>query len=77
MQNVYYKNYFSGKPSYSVTKTMKFITTFDKKCSKLLYIHAIQAKFRLGMFLYIGMFLIPVYTYLILGVLVMPLTCRL
>ena len=28
---LYYKNYFSGKPSYSVTKTMKFITTFDKK----------------------------------------------
>ena len=25
----------------------------------------------------LGMFLIPVYTYLILGVLVMPLTCRL
>ena len=23
--------YFSGKPSYSVTKSMKFITTFDKK----------------------------------------------
>ena len=26
---------------------------------------------------WLGMFLIPVYTYLILGVLVMPITCRL
>ena len=42
MQNVdYYKNNFGGKPSYiySVTKTMKFITTFDKK-NLLATIHA-------------------------------------
>ena len=31
------KNNFSGKPSYSVTKTMKFITNFDKKSSYSYY----------------------------------------